>query len=215
MNRRVVIVGAGGQGRIVADILLACSANSSSAPVPIGFVNDSPQNQNQAFLGLPVLGTIEALATIDHDAMIVAIGDNAARRDITARLLSAGERLETAIHPSAQVGHEVRLGDGSMLSAGSIITPRVTIGAGVIVNTKASVDHDSEVGDFAHISPGATVGAHCAVGSGTMIGMGATVMSTCAVGSGTTVGAGSVVVRDLPGNVVAYGVPARVRRSLT
>ena len=207
-----MIVGAGGQGRIVADILLASRAAGSAAE-PIAFVDDVLPAGEEIF-GLRVAGPLRDLGGVPHDAVIVAIGDNAARRKATERLVAAGETLAIACHPSVVIGQEVVIGAGSMLSAGAILTPRARIGTGVLVNTKASVDHDSVVGDFAHLSASATVGARCRVGDETMISLGASVMSNCTVGSRTIVGAGAMVVRDIPDDVVAYGVPARVMRDL-
>ncbi len=186
--QRILIIGAGGQGTIVADILEAA--------------------------GTPAVGMIELfdgpLPHIPHDAVIVAIGDNQVRRAFTERLVAEGERLGTAIHPFASVAKSATIGEGSMISAGAIVLPRAVIGRGVLLNTKASVDHDSVVGDFAHISPGATVGGRCRIGEETLIALGASVASGIHVGARTVVGAGGVVVRYLPDDVTAWGVPARV-----
>jgi acetyltransferase-like isoleucine patch superfamily enzyme len=88
----------------------------------------------------------------------------------------------------------------------------VTAGCGVIINTRASVDHDSVVGDFAHVSAGATVGAQAHIGAETLIALGASITSRMTVGARTIVGSGAVVVAHIPDDVVAFGVPARIRR---
>ena len=186
MNR-IVIVGAGGQGAIVADILRDAA---------VGFVE---------------LGPLERLREIEHDGVIVAIGDNATRRRVTEALLAAGEPLATAIHPFTSIAPSATIGAGSMISAGAIVCPRATIGRGVLLNTKASVDHDSVIGDFAHIAPGATIGANVHIGEETLIALGASVVTGIRIGARTVVGAGAVVVRDLGDDVVAFGVPARAR----
>jgi sugar O-acyltransferase (sialic acid O-acetyltransferase NeuD family) len=195
MTQRIIIVGAGSQGAIVADIL-----ERAGTPA-IGFVDDTP--------GKNVLGTIDDLRTIAHDAIIVAIGDNRLRRGLVERL--ANERLATAIHPFTSIAASARIGEGSMISAGAIVSPNAVIGRGVILNTKASVDHDSVVGDFAHISLGSTIGANVRIGDETLIAPGATVVSGMTVGARSVIGAGAVVVRDVPDDVTAFGVPARVR----
>lgn len=197
---RVIIVGAGGQGTIVADILREKA---------VGFVDDGLSGST--VLGLPVLGPIDSLSQHPHDAIIVAIGDNRARRELTERLLARGERLATAIHPLAHITRSATIGEGAMISAGALVLPRATIGGGVLLNTKASVDHDTVVCDFAHVSAGATVGARCHIGSGTLVAIGASVVSGIRVGSNTVIGAGACVVRDIPDEVIAFGVPARVR----
>lgn len=208
---RIVVVGAGGQGRIVADLLLAARA-AGGADEPVAFVDDAPALAGTVSLGLRVAGPLAALAEVPHDGVVVAIGDNRTRREISARLAAAGERLVSARHPFSSVSPAARIGAGSMLSAGVVVSPGAVLGAGVLLNTKASVDHDTHVGDFAHVSAGASVGAHCVLGEGSLVAFGAVVVSGLRVGARTVVGAGSVVVRDLPADVVAWGVPARVVR---
>lgn len=207
---RIVIVCAGGQGAVVADILQSARDAGSDA-VPVGFVDDTPGLAGTAVLGLNVLAPISELGDIDHDAVIVALGDNQARREMTERLLASGERLATAIHPRACIAPSASIGEGSMISAGAIVTPRAAIGRGVILNTSASVDHDSIVGDFAHVSAGAAVGARCHIGAEALIAIGATVASMMTVGARTIIGSGAVVVAHIPAGVVAFGVPARIR----
>ena len=195
MTGRIVIAGAGAQGAIVADIL-----ERSGTPA-IGFVDDTP--------GKNVLGRFDDLRTIRHDAIIIAIGDNRLRRTLAEQF--AGEVLATAIHPFTSIAASAHIGEGSMILAGAIVQPGAMIGRGVILNTKASVDHDSVVGDFAHVSTGGTVGARAHIGAETLIAMGATVVSGMTVGARSVIGAGAVVVRDVPDDVTAFGVPARVR----
>ncbi|HVE72398.1 MAG TPA: acetyltransferase [Thermoanaerobaculia bacterium] len=178
--QRILIIGAGGQGAVVADIL-----------------------------GDAVVASIEDHEPFPpHDAVLVAIGDNRARRAITERL--GDEQHATAIHPFTSIARTATIGAGTMISAGAIVAPRAILGRGVLLNTKASVDHDTVVGDFAHIAPGATIGGRCRIGDDAFIGPGATIASGVSIGARTVVGAGSVVLRDLPDDVTAFGVPARV-----
>jgi sugar O-acyltransferase (sialic acid O-acetyltransferase NeuD family) len=207
---RIVVVCAGGQGSVVADILQRAHEGGSDA-VPVGFVDDTPHLLGTAVLGLDVLAPIASLRDIAHDAVVVALGDNRARRALTERLLAAGERLATAIHPRACVAPSAIIGEGSVICAGAVVAPRVNIGLGVIINTNASVDHDSVVGDFVHVSPGATIGGQAHIGAETLIALGASITSKMIVGAGTIVGSGAVVVAHIPDDVVAFGVPARIR----
>ena len=208
-TRTIIVVGAGSQGAIVADILLRCREAGAPA-IPAGFVDDTPGRAGSVIVGLPVLGTIASLASIAHDAIIVAIGDNRARRVITERLVTAGERLATAVHPFTSIAPTAFIGEGSMISAGALVLPRAMIGRGVLLNTKSSVDHDSVVGDYAHVSAGATIGGNVHIGDEAFVSLGASVTSGRAVGARTTIGAGAVVLHDIPDDVVAWGVPARV-----
>jgi sugar O-acyltransferase (sialic acid O-acetyltransferase NeuD family) len=210
----IVILGAGGQGAIVADILQR-ARDAGAEAAPLGFLDDTPHLLGTTILGLDVLGPFASLGGIAHDAVIVAVGDNAARRAVTERLRAAGERFATAVHPRAYVAPSAAIGEGSMIGAGAVVAPRAVIGRGVIVNTNASVDHDSVVDDFAHVSAGATVGAHVRIGAETLIAIGACVVSNVSVGARTIIGGGAAVVSDIPADVVAFGVPARVRRDRT
>jgi sugar O-acyltransferase (sialic acid O-acetyltransferase NeuD family) len=173
----------------------------------VGFVDDNAALHGTTVLGLPIFASLDE---IEHDGVIVAIGDNSIRRRLTERAVSAGENLATAIHPSASVARSARIAAGSMLCAGSIVLPRATVGHGVILNTKASVDHDSVIGDFVHLAPAATLGGNVRVGIDALIGPGATIVSGVSIGSHTVIGAGAVVLRDVPDDVTAWGVPARV-----
>jgi len=195
MNR-IVIVGAGGQGRIVADILGDRAA---------GFVDASPALHGTTVLGLRVFASLDE---VEHDGVIVAIGDNAVRRAITERLTS--ENFATAIHPFASIARSATIGQGAMISAGAIVLPRVTLGRGVLLNTKSSADHDCVLGDFVHLAPAATLGGNVRIGAETTIGPAATVVSNITIGARVVIGAGAVVLRDLPDDVTAWGMPARI-----
>jgi sugar O-acyltransferase (sialic acid O-acetyltransferase NeuD family) len=206
---RIIIVGAGAQGAVVADIL------ERSGTAAIGFVDDTAALAGTSVLGIPILGTTEHLSEFAHDAIIVAIGENHLRRTLVDRLVADGETLITAIHPFSSVAPSAQIGEGSIISAAAIVLPRVVIGRSVILNTKSSVDHDSEIGDFAHIACGATIGGKVRIGEETLVALGASVVSRVNVGARTVIGAGAVVINDVEDDVVALGVPARVtsRRS--
>lgn len=208
---RVLVVGAGGQGRIAADIVLA--GREHSGMTPVGFVDDAADLAGHTVMGLPVLGTLEQVPLLRHDGIVVAIGDNLVRERLTHAFVAAGERIVAVRHPFSSIAADVAIGDGAMISAGAVITPGASIGAGVIVNTKASIDHDSRIEPFAHAAPGSVIGAGVTIGARVLVGMGAVIMAGCRVGADSVIGAGALVHRDIPENVVAVGVPAQVRRA--
>ncbi|MCM3876889.1 MAG: acetyltransferase [Thermoanaerobaculia bacterium] len=208
---KIVVIGAGGQGLIVVDVLLRAREAGEDVEV-VALLDDDPARAGALVLGVRVAGPLASIGRVPHDAVVVAIGNNLRRREITERLVAAREELVSARHPFSRVSPGARLGEGTMISAGAIVSPGAELGRGVLLNTKASIDHDTRVGDFAHVSPGATVGARCFVGEETLVASGVTVVSGSRIGARTVVGAGSVVVRDLPDDVVAWGAPARVVR---
>ena len=206
---RVLIVGAGGHGQVVADILLARVRSGCPDGHPVGFLDDDPALLAHTFLGLPVLGSVAQASSIPHDAVVVAIGDNPTRQRISLRLEAQGERFATAIHPAAVVGSDVEIGAGTMVSAGAVVNPGARIGRGVILNTACSVDHHNFVGDYAHIAPGAHLGGDVRIEEGALIGLGAGVLPGRQVGAWATVGAGATVTRNVPDRTTVAGVPAR------
>ena len=212
MDKRVIIVGAGGHGQVVADALLQMAQHGATL-TPAGFVDDDAALAGAHFLDLPVLGQIASLTAFDHDAVIIAIGNNQVRRTIFTMLQAQGETFVTVIHPRAVVAPSARIGAGAVLVAGAIVNPGAVIGANVILNTGATVDHHNQIGSHAHIAPGAHLGGDVVIGEGALVGIGAIVMPQCCVGAWSIVGAGAVVTHDQPDAIVALGVPARIVRS--
>jgi sugar O-acyltransferase (sialic acid O-acetyltransferase NeuD family) len=206
---RVLIVGAGGHGQVVADILLGRMRANGVDLRPVGFVDDDPRLHHQVLLGLPVLGGVADLAGLEHDGVVVAIGSNEVRRRLCERLRAGGERLVSAVHPSALVGLGVEIQPGAMLCAGVVVSTGARIGTGAILNTACTVDHHNRIGDYAHVAPGAHLGGDVVIGAGTLIGIGAAVLSQRQIGDWCVVGAGSVVTRDIPDGRKVVGVPAR------
>jgi len=208
---RVLVLGAGGHAQVMADILLrAYDAGTNGEPA--GFLDDAPSLVGTAIMGLPVLGTIAQLDEFDHDAVIVAIGDNRTRARIFETLQTRGEQFVNAIHPATVLAPNVRLGQGVMICAGVVVNTGTVIGDNVILNTGCTVDHHNRIGSHAHIAPGVHLGGDVTIGEGTLIGIGATVIPQCTVGEWSVIGAGSVVTRDIPAYATAAGAPARVIR---
>ncbi|NNE34615.1 MAG: acetyltransferase, partial [Rhodothermales bacterium] len=123
--------------------------------------------------------------------------------------------IATAIHPSAIIGSDVSIGAGTIVMAGSIVNPGCSIGKCCIVNTAASLDHDSTMHDYSSLAPGVVTGGNCTIGSYAAIGIGATLIHDVTIGEHTVVGAGATVTADIDPFAVAIGTPARVTRSRT
>jgi sugar O-acyltransferase (sialic acid O-acetyltransferase NeuD family) len=204
----LLIVGAGGHAKVVADILLSQGANI------IGFLDDDPSTWGGTRLGLPVLGGIDSYAGYSPDGLVMGVGSNMARKQVVERLGGeAGGLWRNAIHPKATVANSVRLGVGIVVAARAVVNPDSVLGDHVIINTGAIVDHDCTIGTYAHIAPGARLAGGVRVGEGTLIGIGASVIPLRALGGWAIVGAGAVVIDDIPDGVTAKGVPARWERA--
>ena len=209
---KVVVWGAAGHARVVADIIRTAATYEIA-----GFIDDlHPERAGTTFEDAPILGGRDQLARyraagVTH--LIVAFGDCGARLEASSFATANGFTLAIAIHPSAVIARTARIGAGTVVAANAVVNPGATIGLSVIVNTSASVDHDCVIGDGAHISPGAHLAGGVRVGDASWIGVGVSVADGITIGSRTIIGAGAVVVGDIPDGVVAYGVPARVIRS--
>lgn len=208
---KVLVIGAGGHGHVVADILRA-SASAGSDLEFAGFLDDSPRYHDPA-----VLGPLGILPRVAHDAVIVAIGDNETRAHIARHLAASGERLATVRHPSAIVAGGVSIDDGSMICAGAIAGVGTTIGSGVILNTACSVDHHCRIADYVHVAPGVRIGGEASIEVRALIGIGAVILPRVTIGHDAVVGAGAVVTRDVAPHTTVVGTPAAPmqRRHLT
>jgi sugar O-acyltransferase (sialic acid O-acetyltransferase NeuD family) len=210
---RILIVGAGGHAQVIADILLNMKGKEKKL-IPIGFLDDNQALHGKNILGIRVLGPLASCPSIEHDAIIVAIGDNSIRRSLFEEFQIKGERFFIACHPSSIIASNVSLGAGSMICAGTVVNPSSVIGANVILNTGCTIDHHNNLGNHVHIAPGVSLGGEVTIGEGTLVGIGAIVIPQCSIGEWSIIGAGSVVNRSLPSHVLAIGVPARVIRTL-
>lgn len=209
---KTVIVGAGGQARVIFDIL----RHDRNIEV-VGFTDLEVRDPHERILGLPILGPHRMLevSTGDYKAAIVAIGDNKIRSERFAQLRQTGLKLVNAIHPTAIISPTATIGEGCMIGPGAKIGTMSTIGDNCIINTGAIIEHEAEIGDHAHIAPASVILGRARVGVRTFIGAGSVVKELTRVGSDAVIGAGSVVLEDMPDDVMAAGAPATVRRTKT
>lgn len=202
----IFIYGAGGHGKMVADLIRVQGLYRL-----LGFVDDGLP-AGAEIMGIKVLGGSEILEKLYQDGIRLAvnavggIGKIGVRIQVSRRLASAGFVNPVLIHPSAMVEPSARLAEGSQVLAQAYLGSEATLGYGVIIGTGAIVSHDCRLGDFVNISPGAILAGAVEVGSGALVGMGATVNLEVKIGEGARVGNGATVKADVPaGGIVRAG----------
>lgn len=211
---RLVIIGAGGFGREVHEVVVAMNAQGGGGEGPIevvGYLADGGADVDLLPDGVPFLGPVEGLTELPADVgYVIAIGSGAPRRRIDQWATGQGREAATLIHPAAAIGcNRVSFGPGTIISASCVVTTNVTLGRHVHLNMGVTVGHDVVMGDYVTVSPLVAVSGYVVLEDEVEMGAGSSVIPRRRIGPRTVVGAGAAVIKDLPGDVTAVGVPAR------
>ena len=211
--RKILILGGGGHAKVIIDMLL----QQKDRYVPVGCVVDNPTGATSSVLGVPIIGDDRCLAMQKQNgisSVVVAIGNNVARKKIFHELQKLGFELPSIVSDRSIVSPFARLGAGVVIMPQAVVGPDSTIGDGAIINTGATVDHDCVIGPFAHIAPGCSLAGSVSVGELSFLGVGTAVIPERRIGTGVMVGAGAVVNKDIENGETVVGVPARpIQRS--
>lgn len=211
-NNAIVVLGASGHAKVVAD-----AARREGRWQVAGFL-DQHARAGQRHFGAPVLGSEADLPRLAEElklaGVFVAIGDNHTRSQAVQRIRQACPQLPfvSIVHPAATIAESVLVSEGSIILAGATLNADARVGAHCIVNTQASLDHDSVLENFASLAPGVITGGNVHIGTCSAISLGAAVIHGIRIGAHTIVGAGATVLADLDDHVVAFGTPAKVVR---
>lgn len=141
----------------------------------------------------------------------IGIGNPHLREKMYNKFTNWGGILNSVISKKTDIGNfGVHINDGCNILSGVKISNEVQIGMGVIVYYNCVITHDVAIGDFVELSPGVILLGGCKIGSMSHIGAGAIIFPNVIIGENVKVGAGAVVRENLPDNVVAVGVPAKI-----
>lgn len=203
MKNKLLIIGASGHGKVVADIAMKMDRWKE-----IFFLDDNEDIKSS--MGIRVIGKVSDVSKyIDEYDIFVGIGNNAIRKDIYEKLEGISASIPTLIHPSAIIGEQVEIGIGTVVMAGVVINCCTKIGKGCIINTGSTIDHDNVIEDFVHISPGVHLAGTVKVKQYSWLGIGSVVSNNVCITSRCLTGAGTVVVKDIVESGTYVGVPAR------
>lgn len=199
--KKLVIIGAGGHGKVVADIALR------NGYTDIVYLDDNSTDKECA--GFPIVGKTVLIDKYSENDCIVAIGNGLVRKKIQQTITNR-VNVVTLIHPNTTISRRVNIGVGTVVMAGAVINSDTTIGDGCIVNTAATIGHDNHIGNFVHVSSGVNVAGTVTIGECTWIGVGSCVKNNVGITSNCMIGAGSVVVNDISTSGTYVGVPAKL-----
>lgn len=204
----VIVIGAGGHAKSVLGSLLR------SGTTVIGLIDRDSRRHGATVLGVPVIGDDDDVLARDPTGIMLVngignIGPAKLRSAVTSSFASRGYGFASVVDPTAILGHEVQIGCGVQILAGAIVQAGCTLEDGVVVNSRAVLDHDCYLASHVHVATGATMAGNVTVGPCAFVGCGATVRQGVTIGAEAVIGAGAVVVQDVPMGEVVVGIPAR------
>ncbi len=218
MVNEIFIYGAGGFAREVAWLMDSSPELRESQRI-IGFVDDAGRPDRAWPDPRPVMSYEDAISMAPKAGFVVGIGSSNIRRNITEKLLIDGKTMPTLVHSSVQVSERVKIGSGSIICAGCILTIDIVIGEHVHVNLDCTLGHDVRVGDYVTVSPGVHISGNVVIEDDVFIGTGAVILNgseeaPLVVGQGSVIAAGACVMRSTEERTLYAGVPAVAKKQL-
>ncbi len=199
-TKKLYVFGASGHGKVVAELVKSTHSRIEA------LIDDAPKTSSTG--EIPILNTKELVPPQSDVAMIIAIGNNAIRKEISFRF--SDYNFFTSIHKTAFISPSATVGLGTVVMIHAIINSDAKIGNHVIINTAAIIEHECNIEDFVHISPKVTLSGNVSIGLGSHIGSGAIVIQGVRIGKWCTIGAGAVVINDIPDGATVVGNPGKI-----
>jgi len=213
MIKDLIIIGAGGDGKNVAELVAEMSQEWSL----LGFLDDDAEKQGEEINGVRVLGTLSEVDKYTGCHFVVLIGayeDIYTKKNTIEKLTVSADKYATIIHSSAWVSSHASIGGNSMILPGVTIMANAEIGNHVFIASKSNIGHDTKIRDYVTIAPMAAIAGNVIIDEGSYIGLGSSIKDGIIVGKWSIVGMGSVVVRDVPPYHVVAGNPAKILRKI-
>jgi len=203
----IIIIGAGGFGREVAWLVKRINQTKPTWNL-LGFIDDCEEFHGSTIDGYHVIGGMDLLHEYKNSAMVVcAIGTSQTRKEIVNKL--DGFRFATLIDPSVIISDKVKIGEGSIICAGSILTVNIELGNHTIINLDCTVGHDAHLHNYVTLYPSVNISGNTVLGDCVEMGTGSQIIQGIKINNNTIVGAGAVVVKDITEPGTYAGVPAK------
>lgn len=209
--KKVIILGAGGFARETLWIFREANEKKEEWGI-IGYVDQSKDNHGKKICDAQILGDFEWFDNHNYEDLYIinSIGSPKTKKKVIEQALAKGLKFCSITHPSVRMSEYIEIGQGTIIAAGNILTTQVKIGSHVILNLDCTVGHDSIIEDYCTVAPGVHISGNVHLEEGVDLGTGAVVIQGITIGAWSIIGAGAVVISDIPPNVTAVGVPAKV-----
>ena len=209
--KKVVILGAGGFAREVLWVFRDANEENREWEV-LGFIDEKEENHGKVLCDLPILGGFEWFVDNKYNDVfaICAVGFPQIKKKMVEKTNDIGLKFCSIIHPSVKMSKYVEVGKGTIITAGNILTSQIKVGNHVIINLDCTIGHDSIIEDYCTVAPGVHISGYVHFEEGVDFGTGAVIIQGVTVGAWSIIGAGAAVVSDIPSNVTAVGIPAKV-----
>lgn len=211
MPEKLIIIGAGGDGRNVAEVIESMTNKWDL----IGFIDDDKKKMNTLINGIPVIGTTSDIDDFQDCLFMVFVGNPSSlfiKKKLIKQLDLQIGQFTTFIHPKATVSKNSKIGNGTAILSGSTIMANVYIGNHCFVASNVNVGHDTQIEDYVFVAPLVGVPGNVRIEEGAYLGISACIKGGVTIGKWSVVGMGSVVTKDVPPYHVVGGNPARVIR---
>jgi sugar O-acyltransferase (sialic acid O-acetyltransferase NeuD family) len=211
MTSKVFIIGAGGFAREAFDVYIDLNREEDV----MGFLEENCKKDGELLNGRSVqdISYLNTLKEPKNNFLLIGAIGSTKRKRLLVKLENEGFHFDTIIHKSVIHSRWVKIGDGSIITPGVIMTCQVELGRHVIVNLGARIGHDVTIGNFSTLSPGAEIMGCASLGEQVYVGTNATVLDRVKVGNGAIIAAGAVVTKDVPEMALVAGVPAEVKKT--
>jgi sugar O-acyltransferase (sialic acid O-acetyltransferase NeuD family) len=211
--KKIVIIGTGGFAREVLSTINDCNKNKQKIKV-LGFLDDNKSIANTKIENLPILGTTKWILNNSKKdiSYVIGIGDCKSRERIVKKIKTQNIKFETIIHPSVIKSESVKIGEGSIIQAGCILTINIEIGKHVHINIKSTIGHNCIIKDFVTLCPAVIVNGDISIGEGSFIGSGVIMKDKIKIGEGSIVGAGTILINDVPKLSLVVGNPGKIKK---
>lgn len=207
----IVVIGAGGLGREVSALIEDINRNEATWNF-WGFIDETPEKQGAFINNHKVLGGFEWLENHPEENLwsVCAIGNPRDRYQLIRKARKFKLRFANLIHPTAVLNEFIRMGEGNIVCAHSLISVNTKIGHHTLISPGCGIGHDVTLGDYATLYWNVTLSGYVTGHEGCEIGSGAVVIPKVSVGDWSILGAGAVAIKDIPDHCTAVGIPAEV-----